>query len=137
VDDALRASWAQFLESLEWDYFLTVTFRDALPAHRADSVLNAIERTLVARCAPDAMFLGMELHVSRFLHCHGLYRTKRKFPSLGYLAEDSTSWLTEVLFRTFGRSKVEIIRSPADTAKYVTKYCIKAVEAYHIWNSGS
>jgi len=133
VDDELRKTWAEFLGSMPWDYFLTVTFREELPLHRAESVLNSIEQTLVRWHNPAMLFLGMELHVSRFLHLHGLYRAKRRFPASDYMALDSTRDLWRSIFKVYGRSKVELIRSRADASMYVSKYCVKATEAYRIW----
>jgi len=133
VDDDLRKAWAEYLGSLPWDYFLTVTFREPLPPHRGEAVLNSIERTLVSWQNPAMLFLGMELHVSRFLHLHGLYLTQRRWPNLGYMPEDSTVSIWKALFKVFGRTRVELIRSPAEAAMYVSKYCVKDLEAYRIW----
>lgn len=116
---------AAWLSGFEWDWFLTVTFREPLPRNRGDSVLNSIGKTLL-RHNPSLIFLGMEEHASTYLHCHGLFQSRLvdgRVPS-------STIW--NDLFQTYGFSRVEPIRSQHKAARYVTKYCVKALASYTI-----
>lgn len=124
----LRHEWADWLARYTWDYFLTVTFREPLPRHRGASVLNSIAKTVRRTVGNmDMLFLGMEMHASRFLHCHGLY--KRRMDGYG-LTPASVLW--RELFKTYGYSRVEVIRDPKDAASYVTKYCVKGLAEYLI-----
>jgi hypothetical protein len=123
VDSEIRDAWAAWLSgSFKWDYFGTVTFREPLPRHRGEAVLNSIGKTL-KRHGMGIGFLGMELHASRFLHCHFLYLSR---PTM--LEPKSAIWRD--LFDTYGYSRVEDIRDPHEAARYVTKYCVKALADY-------
>jgi len=64
MDEELRGAWANWLAGMEWDYFLTVTFREPLPRHRGESVLHSLAMTLRKRFQPQAFFLGTEPHLS-------------------------------------------------------------------------
>lgn len=128
MDSEIKAAFAEWLGRYHWDYFLTVTFREPLPPHRGQNVLNSIART-IKRVAgePRMLFLGMEQHTSSFLHCHGLYMRKMGNGGLIYAHQ-----LWKPLFDTYGYSRVEEVRSQSDAAKYVTKYCVKALADYLI-----
>lgn len=126
MDTGLRHEWASWLSQYTWDYFLTVTFREPLPRHRGASVLNAIVKTLTRVGAnPNLLFLGMELHQSRFLHCHGLLQGR--MDGFGLMPARK---IWRELFKTYGYSRVEKIRDQEDAARYVTKYCVKALADY-------
>ena len=93
--------------------------------HNAISTLNGIEKVLRAAGAVRG-FIGTELHSSRMLHVHGItaHRT----------ADDiQRRLLWRTLFRRYGRSQVVGIESREDVARYVTKYCTKALTEYSIW----
>jgi len=126
MDTGLRHEWASWLSQYTWDYFITVTFREPLPRHRGASVLNSIVKS-INRCGanPDLLFLGMEPHLSTFLHCHGLF--KRRMDGYGLMPAKKIWWK---LFQVYGYSKVEVIRSQEDASRYVTKYCVKALADY-------
>ncbi len=123
-----------WLESQPWHYFLTITFREPLTAHRADSTLNAIGKQLCARHWPERVFLGAETHLSQAIHFHGLYREcapRARFPDWLWCQMATDIWGT--LFNTYGRSKVELVRGQGDVAKYVSKYCTKELGSYGIY----
>jgi len=134
VDTDLRLAWASWLESQPWDYFLTITFREPLPGHRADSTLNAIGKQLCATYRPEMVFLGAETHLSQAMHFHGLYKERappRPRPDWFWRLQAKALWQT--LFETYGRSKVERVRGQGAVAKYVSKYCTKELGSYGIY----
>lgn len=124
MDDDLRNAWADFLQKTPWDYFITATFRDPLPQHRVATSLRSVGKTL-KRYKPGAVFLGAEQHESHFYHIHGLYRQG--------LVNVPASFLWQDLFTTYGRAKVEIIRSVDDVSAYCTKYVTKKLADYDIF----
>lgn len=133
VDAELKLSWADWLNSQPWHYFLTITCRDPLPTHRADSVLNAIGKTLCATHKPEMVFLGAEPHLSRLMHFHGLYRSTvtREQPEWWWKLCATDIWAS--LFSTFGRSSVDLIKCRAAVAEYVSKYCVKDLGSYAVF----
>jgi len=136
VDEDLRLAWQDMLQTLPWDYFLTITFSEPLPVHRAETVMNSVYKTLRAAYSPWTVFLGAEPHVSRLMHLHGLYRSSvgRYSPGgRGAMVIESASDVWRPLFKTFGRSKVEIPRDAAHVSRYVSKYCVKNCEIYNLY----
>ena len=130
----LKLEWADWLTSLPWDYFLTITFRAPVPGHRSDSVLNAIGKHLCARHKPEMVFLGAEAHLSQAIHFHGLYKstTPATFqPEWWWKLCGSEVWRT--LFETYGRSKVELVRDQSRVSAYVSKYCVKEIGSYGVY----
>jgi len=123
MDTLLRDSWAAWLSTgFKWDYFGTVTFREALPPGRGETVINSIAKTL-KRHGMGIAFIGMEKHVSRFLHAHFLYQSR---PAL----HEPAHAIWKDLYDTYGYSRVEEIRDPTEAARYVTKYCVKSLADY-------
>jgi len=124
LDDDLRTAWDEFLRKQPWDYFITATFRDPLPAYRVATSLRSVARTL-RRFRPSAVFLGAEEHASRYFHIHGLYKHG--------LIRVQASDVWQQLFTTYGRARVDIIRSVDDVAAYCTKYVTKELADYDIF----
>jgi len=115
VTPDLRLEWGNWLQTYPWDYFITVTCREPLPVHRSDSVLNAIGKQLCSRFKPEMVFLGAESHISRLTHFHGLYKCTERVgadPEPSWLMRMRATEIWEILFETYGRSKVEKIRGP-------------------------
>ena len=135
MDADLKLEWASWLTSLPWDYFLTITFRAPVPAHRSDSVLNAIGKHLCAWHKPEMLFLGAEAHLSQAMHFHGLYRTTLPpgVPQRDWLVDWGASDIWRTLFETYGRSSVEVVESQERVAVYVSKYCVKEIGSYGIY----
>lgn len=117
MNTELSLEWGKWLSSKEWDYFLTITSREPVPAHRGESVLNAIGRTLETH-NPECVFLCGEKHLSLAMHFHGLYKSAR-----GKLTYASAIW--SHLFEVFGRSDVKPPRDKGAVAAYVSKYVVK------------
>lgn len=127
MNKTLRDAWSEYLISQPWDYFLTITFREPVARHRALATLYFCDRTL-RRLKPRSVFLGAEEHLSTYLHIHGLFRCGT-IPGL----ENPASEIFQSLFERYGRSKVEIPRSQADVATYVTKYATKNLAEYSFY----
>jgi len=135
VTPDLRLEWAKWLETKPWDYFLTVTLREPLPAHRGETTLNSIGRQLCRRHQPEMLFLGAERHLSLNMHFHGLLQLPagpwRSSPDLSLKIFARDIWAT--LFKTYGRSRVDRVRNTGDVAKYVSKYCVKDLDCYALF----
>jgi len=121
-----REGLQQWLSAWEWDYFLTVTFRDSVPMDRASSVLNAVART-ASQLTPERLFLVSETHVSGALHMHGLFKTGTKNRS----AVRQRLW--RGLFNTYGRSDVQPVAYQEAVSKYVSKYVTKNMQEWGIF----
>lgn len=121
---ALRAAFADWLQTFDWDYFLTVTFRDPVPPYKAESSLSWVWKTL-RPLNPSLTFLASEEHASRYLHVHGLLA--EGLSDLGPLPY----W--QRLLKQHGRSGVSAIRSRKEVSEYVAKYLTKELAAYNIW----
>jgi len=130
-----RLAYAGWLETLPWNYFLTITMREPVPAHRAESVLNAIGKQLCATHKPECLFLGAEAHLSTAIHFHGLYRDTLPNPEAmpAWWMKMQRAGIWETLFNTYGRSSVEAIRGPKDVSRYVAKYCTKELGSYGLY----
>jgi len=122
----LRTALAEWLPSLGFDYFLTVTFSDPVPAHRASAALRTVRGVLSRGEAPRLLFLATEPHVLGSIHVHGLYKRR----SYGAASEPAILW--SKLYASLGRSRVERIHSVEDVASYCTKYVLKGLTDYLI-----
>ena len=120
------AKW--LTDSFQWDYFLTVTFRWWARPEQSQPHFSYIRRALTSY-APQHLFLGAELHKKGDLHVHGLYQSAVLAEAPWPRAQE----LWHVLFKRFGRSKVEVIRSQGDVVNYCTKYVTKELTDYNIW----
>jgi len=130
VDKELEKAWADWLTEQHWDYFLTITFREPVPKHRAMNTLYFCQRTLL-KFKPESLFLGAEAHLSTYMHIHGLYRQGPQPVGTWELLRNKDlpkpNQIFKQLFEVYGRTKVEVPRSQEHVAKYVTKYCVKAL----------
>jgi len=122
----LRESLASWLPTLNFDYFLTVTFSDPVPARRASAALRTVRGVLSRGETPRHLFLATEPHALGSIHVHGLYARR----SLSVASEPGVLW--SKLFASLGRSRVERIHSVEDVASYCTKYVLKGLTDYLI-----
>lgn len=107
------AAWISRQDS--WDYFLTVTFRK--PSLRPELSIGRVQRTLDGLGGSQRAFLGAEkAHGLGAWHVHGLCK-------LSWPLRATHVW--EALFRSCGRSKVEVPRSPEAVSNYISKYLTK------------
>ena len=135
----LKDSLASWLQTFNWDYFITVTFRYPVPPYRGMHVLNDLYRAL-SRVIPSPLgrlFLGTEQHVLKNLHVHGLWSS---FWRTGPGAEDppliSAVMIQEmwkICFKRFGRTAISPVKNKEAVAKYCTKYVTKRLTEYNIW----
>jgi len=137
VDLELKQAWSGWLSEQVWDFFITITFREPVARHRGLSTLYFCERTL-RRFNPERLFLGLEEHVSTYMHIHGLYRIGANQPRLsaGYsssVKSDLSADIFRTLVDTYGRSRVDSPRSQDDVVQYVTKYATKNLADYSVY----
>lgn len=133
ADFRARSAYADYLQSLHWDFFITVTFRnhwrDSIKAHEA--VWNALHYDSNVKRA----FLAVERH--RYpnwqVHVHGLVSDYDGSWRPGMLLPWS---MWENLFKRFGRTRVEQIRSSEDVSGYCAKYVTKRVSEYGFYGAG-
>lgn len=143
MDAELRLAWSEWLTQEDWDWFLTITFREPVPMCRQESVVHAAGMTIRAclwepRFDHSRLFLAAEPHQSYALHLHGLYKRNAKPWNMSV---ETYSWhgkfhkrqLWEKLHETFGRSRVSTPRGVDAVSKYVSKYCVKAGGYYQMW----
>ncbi len=120
--EAVIEGWRAFLGRVEWDIFLTVTFRKPRPPHHGESTLREVG-TVIARECDRPFFLGTELHVNGNLHVHGLLKSVDGPDAL------SSRWLADSLWERFrvqfGRSQVRRVRDHEAVVNYCTKYVVK------------
>jgi len=126
----MREVWGEWLASHAWDWFLTITFREPVPMHRQEAVLNAAGESMRAWHNPSLLFLAAEPHRSFALHLHGLYQSSR----LDFVKPFQQRDLWAKLHDTFGRSSVEIPKGKEAVSEYVAKYCVKDHGYYQMWS---
>lgn len=129
-DSCLKDAYGEWLATLPWDYFLTVTFREPVPMRRQETVTHAVGQTIKARYETvDRLALFAEPHMSQNLHLHGLVHVGSSEEIVGYARQDMQQFLTE----KFGRSQAAFPRGRGAVSKYVAKYCVKVDGYYEIW----
>ncbi len=117
--ELIKEQYAEWLQSYNWDYFLTSTFRRQRkePYYALQSVWHELQHHAVGRA-----FLVCEPHQSGDVHIHGL------------AAGSGPRWQPELelpwdiwsgLFKRFGRAKVEACNSREAVAGYCAKYLLK------------
>jgi hypothetical protein len=117
--DTIRQEYAGWLQSYNWDDFLTVTFRKPRiePYYALQSVWHALQGYNVARS-----FLVAEPHQSGELHIHGL----ASGPGPAWRPGIALPWdIWGGLFKRFGRAKVEACNSQGAVSMYCAKYLLK------------
>jgi len=134
----LKEAYSDWLASLPWDFFLTVTFREQVPMRRQESVTHAVGQTIKARYETvDNLALFAEPHRSTTtgeplqhnLHLHGLVHLGASEEIIGRARRDMQQYLGE----KFGRSQVAFPRGRGAVSKYVSKYCVKADGYYEFF----
>lgn len=127
---AIRDAYSDWLASLPWDFFLTVTFREPVPMRRQESVTHAVGQTLKARYETiDVLGLFAEPHLSQNLHLHGLVKIDAREDLLNFCRQDMQRYLGE----KFGRSQAAFPRGRGAVAAYVAKYCVKRDGYFELW----
>lgn len=122
----IMEAYSQFIQSYDWDFFFTVTFRrernDGIRAH--EHVWSCLKSAGAHR-----VFIATESgRLTGRIHNHGLFAYKcRPVNSLG------CGEMFERLHRSFGRSQVSPCRSPSATAEYCSKYVMKGLRDYDFY----
>jgi len=125
----VQQEYGAWLGTLEWDWFLTITFREPVPGHRQESVTHAVGNYLKKRWEPTLLFLCAEPHLSTTMHLHGLYKSSRE----DFVKPNEKLDVWSHLFDRFGRSQVAEPRGQGAVTKYVAKYCVKTQGYWEIW----
>ena len=126
----LRTAYSDFLASMPWDFFLTITFREPVPMRRQESVTHAVGQTIKARYETvDNLALFAEPHMSQNLHLHGLVKIVGREDLLNFCRQDMQRYLTE----KFGRSQAAFPRGAGAVTAYVAKYCVKTDGYYEFF----
>jgi len=122
----LKEAYGDWLGTLPWDFFLTITFREPCPMRRQESVTHAVGQTIKARYETVSnLALFAEPHLSQNLHLHGLVKFAGDRDH-EYGRQDLQRYLSE----KFGRSQAAYPRGRGAVSKYVSKYCVK-VDGYY------
>lgn len=116
---AFRTALPEWLQTFDWTLFITITFADPRPPHNAITTLGGISR-VIRRYSRGLLFLGTELHISRFMHVHGLL-VARGWTDINVLRDV----LWREFFERYGRSDVSEVQSREAVADYVSKYVTK------------
>lgn len=115
-DARYKRELAAFLQERGWHYFFTGTCRK--PRKDRLALLRDAGQT-IRNVTNGRAFIAVEPHTSGLAHFHGLVHTNGVEPGFPATA------LWHVLYRRFGRSKVELIKSQENVAAYCAKYVAK------------
>lgn len=123
----LAEAYAMFVQEYSWDFYSTVTFRKL----RRDSLAaaQAVWDILDGKFNATRAFIAVEQHVLDGVHLHLLhqhYYDQQRYQGV----RASTLW--SYLFKAFGRTTVEEIKSTEDVSTYVSKYVSKG-ENYNLF----
>lgn len=127
-----RESYSRYLQSFDWDYFATVTFRkdwrDSIKAH------ETVWENLAPYCS--RAFLAVERHryPNYNCHVHGLLKT-HTFETGSPMFTPEFLWVG--LYVHFGRTQVEEIREMSQVSNYCSKYVVKRLSDYAFYGSPS
>ena len=137
-DSCLKQAYGEWLASLPWDLFLTVTFRDQVPMRRQETVVHAVGQSIKSRFETlDRLALFAEPHRSTTtgeplqhnLHLHGLVDVGESEGVLNHVRVAMQAYLSD----KFGRSQAAFPRGRSAVSKYVAKYCVKTDGYYELW----
>ena len=123
VQSEVQDGWSTYLGRWTWNYFITVTFREARLPHKADRTLRSIAG-VIKQHSDGNLFLGTELHLNRTLHVHGLFSPKG---STDDIQKHTADQVWGDLYDKFGRSQVRKVRENQAVSDYVSKYVTKGL----------
>ena len=133
---SINTAWGLWLEEHEWDYWATLTFRDA---YSGDAATRAFDRLIRwgRRLAPDlGYFVGHEVGKLGRLHLHALFSGAVDVDQVGVLnsqglrSKDIWHWW----FKRYGRAQVLPYDPTRGAAAYVSKYVTKEMGHYDVAN---
>ncbi len=125
----VKSAYADLLESLPWDYFVTQTYRHL---HRDTISAPARHWEHLQEAGATRAFVAVEPHYLDGLHLHTLAR----FP--GKMAEATLFHrldLRRTLKDNFGFVTVDRIKSPEQVTNYCSKYVTKGPAAYEFFGN--
>jgi len=126
----LKEAYSDWLASLSWDFFLTITFRNPVPMRRQETVTHAVGKSITAHFDHvKRLALFAEPHLSQNLHLHGLIN----FDTPERLMSATRDCLQAYLGDRFGFSRAEVPRGHNAVSKYVAKYCVKTDGYYEFF----
>ena len=131
VPDEVKTAYGDWLASLPWDFFLTVTFREPVPMRRQETVTHAVGQSIKAKYEDvERLALFAEPHLSYNLHLHGLVQMDGRSEIMMRMCRSHMQgWLSD----RFGRSQAAFPRGHGAVSAYVAKYCVKADGYYELW----
>jgi hypothetical protein len=122
----LPEAYGEFLSKLaEWDWFVTITFRDIIPHDLAMTLIEEWLADIQARVGGKQIGWVLAEEFGRIggrYHCHLLVT--------GVSKEIRTFWWSEA-FRRFGRSEIRPFNQGKAAAFYTAKYAAKQLGAIH------
>ena len=131
--DELRDGWTELLTRYQWDWFLTMTFREAVHPEAADKLwrvfVSKLNRDLYGhrwyRNPDTAVYWvrALEWQKRGVLHYHALAGDTH---SLNVQA--SRRWWKEVWYEIAGIARIDRVFGIDDVAAYVSKYVVKGGE---------
>ena len=126
----LKTVYGEWLATMPWDFFLTVTFREPVPMRRQETVTHAVGQTIKSRYETiDNLALFAEPHMSHNLHLHGLVKIDGREDLLNFCRQDMQRFLS----KKFGRSQAAFPKGRGAVTAYVAKYCVKADGYYEFF----
>lgn len=120
MDHETKQHYNNWLQSQEWTYFFTGTFREEFTPNGAH---NAVQRFFNRKeNKPELGFIVIEKgSMYGRVHTHGVLR----YPEKGIFQPAGSLW--QRWFEQYGRGKVETIRSQPKVSGYVSKYITKDI----------
>lgn len=130
-NSSLKQAYGDWLATLPWDYFLTITFREPVPMRRQEAVTHAVGQSIKSHWETlDRLALFAEPHMSQNLHLHGLVNLDIEREDI---LENARGNMQGYLSDKFGRSQAAYPRGRGAVTAYVAKYCVKVDGYYEIW----
>lgn len=125
--EAVLQAWRDWLASIPWNHFVTVTYRKPRRARSDGGDLSRVLRTIRRHVPNTRVFLAGEAHISGDLHVHGLIHASGRTATHERLER---RWLWQDLYKAYGRSDVQAVREVQDVLDYGTKYVTKQMASY-------
>lgn len=117
MHESTKQEYQDWLESEQWDYFFTGTFRKEYSVNGARRACQRFFGSGWPTFELGVIFIEGYEKYGR-VHVHGLLRFDRK-----YIPPAESIW--RHWFTRYGRARVEEIESPAAVAAYCIKYITK------------
>lgn len=130
----LHNCWTEFVRRFEWHWFCTMTFRNRIHPEAADKrfrlFVSKLNRKLFGprwhrkRAETIYWVRGLEYQKRDVIHFHALLGCRGK--DLNHHA--IRRYWSDTWNELAGFARIEVVRSGADAARYITKYVTKGGE---------